>query len=117
MTSLQKFNYDEFVRGFRAACAEHGIDPAAGANRYQVVNAVVERRRAARASRSGVPQRRWWQNPDIWLHCPPYHSETEQKAIWNVFMQAHGASERGLCLQRRVLLGDFSTRLRAQGGK
>ena len=76
----QKFNYDEFVRGFRAACERRGVDPARGATGYQVVNAVVDRRRAVRKW-SRLPQRHWWQNPDLWLNCPPYRSETEQQAV------------------------------------
>lgn len=102
MTPTKKFNYDEYVRGFRAACAQRGIDPAHGANGYQVVNTVVDRRRAAR-QRAKHPQRHWWQNPGLWLNCPPYRSETEQQAVWNLFTQAQDS---------RVVIGFGGYRLR-----
>ncbi len=87
MAPRRGFNYDEFVRGFRAACAQQGIDPARGATGYQVVNVVVDRRRAARRQRRSA-QQHWWQNPGLWLNCPPYRSETEQQAVWNLFTEA-----------------------------
>lgn len=90
MTSARRFDYDEFVEDFRVACARHGIDPARGASEYQVVHVVTEARRAA-----WQPERwRWWHEQDLWLNCEPYRSETEQEAIWNVFLQAYGLMAR-----------------------
>ncbi len=101
MNLTQKFNYDEFVRGFRAACERRGVDPARGATGYQVVNAVVDRRRAVRKW-SRLPQRHWWQNPDLWLNCPPYRSETEQQAVWNLFTETQ-ESTGAVCLAGQCL--------------
>ena len=107
MTLQNSFNYDEYVRGFRAACVRRGIDPLEGATGYQVVHVVAEHRRAAwrhAAERQAAQQqRRWWQHHEMWLNCPPYRSETEQEAIWGVFRQAYGETMRRftrLCLRR-----------------
>ena len=97
MTSKQKFNYDEYLREYRKACAKHGIDPVEGATGYQVVHVVAEQRRAAQQ------QSRWWQHHEMWLTCPPYRSETEEDAVWGVFKAAYGETMRRfarLCLRR-----------------
>lgn len=83
MTLKPAFDYDRFVGQYRAACAERGIDPAQGATEYQVVHVTAERRR-----RSYQPDR-WWDQHEFWLDCPPYRSETEADAIWNLFTQSY----------------------------
>jgi hypothetical protein len=83
MTPKPTFDYDRFVGQYRAACARRGIDPAHGATGYQVVHVTAEQRRTARQ-----PDR-WWQQHEFWLNCPPYHSDTEQDAIWSLFAQSY----------------------------
>lgn len=83
MTLKPAFDYDSFVGEYRAACAERGIDPARGATGYQVVHVTAEQRRTA------CQPDRWWERHDLWLNCPPYHSDTEQQAVWNLFTQAY----------------------------
>ena len=116
MALTLKFNYDEFVRGFRAACERQGIDPAQGATGYQVVNTVVDQRRARRRSlRGAAALDAWWCNPDLWLNCPPYRSETEQQAVWNLFTETQG-SRAAICLtgQRlRDLRRELALRIRS----
>jgi hypothetical protein len=87
MDSRRRFNYDEFVRGWRAACTRRGIDPAEGATSYQVATLVAERRKAA--AKQHCAQDRWWQKHTFWFCCPPYHSDTEADALWQVFVQAY----------------------------
>ncbi len=86
MASRHRFDYDDFLRRYRTACARRGIDPARGANGYQVVHVAAERQRTTRARDC------WWQRHEIWLHCPPYRSETEQEALWNVFMESYAVT-------------------------
>ncbi|MFN8451026.1 MAG: hypothetical protein U0521_21225 [Anaerolineae bacterium] len=83
MTLKPDFNYDTFVGEYRAACAERGIDPTRGATGYQVVHVTAERRRTAYCDDG------WWRRHDLWLNSPPYHSDTEQQALWNLFAQAY----------------------------
>ena len=86
MASKPLFNYDEFIKNYRLACARRGIDPAQGASVYQVVHISAEQRRKAwQASR-------WWKRHELWLNCPPYRSEAEQQAIWNLFVEAYGTT-------------------------
>ncbi len=82
MTPRSSFDYDAFMRAYRAACAARGIDPERGASGYQVVHVITERKAKRQADR-------WWQRHERWLSCPPYRSDTEQEAIWNVFTQAY----------------------------
>ena len=121
MTLSKDFDYDDYMREFRAACARRGIDPARGANGYEVVHVIAEQRRAMRS-----PDR-WWQRHELWLNCPPYVSETEREAIWNVFMQAYALTAlliaRALCRRhrRRALtpppLAALASPPRIQGGE
>jgi hypothetical protein len=113
MTLKPSFDYDSFVGEYRAACAERGIDPARGATGYQVVHVTAERRRTARQAD------RWWQRHELWLNCPPYHSDTEQEAVWNLFMQAYVLMAirlaRAVRLRRREMARRDLHRLRASG--
>jgi len=77
------FDYDQTLREFRRACAQHGIDPLEGASGYQVVHVIAERH-----EREWQPDR-WWQRHEIWTDCPPYRSSTEADAIWNLFREAY----------------------------
>ena len=101
MASTHRFDYDAFVQGYRASCAARGIDPAQGATGYQVVHVVTEQKRKRwRAER-------WWQRHTLWLNCPPYASETEREAIWNVFVETYGITAaqvaRAVVLRRAAL--------------
>lgn len=127
MTPTKRFDYDDFVQRFRAACARHGIDPAEGATGYQIVNMVVDDRRDRLRERlrkalhrrqmiQSDAETKWWQHPDLWLNCPPYRSETEQQAVWNTFTQAYERAGQRQCLRRRNLRDEFAVRQRRQGG-
>ncbi|MBI1257596.1 MAG: hypothetical protein GC204_09010 [Chloroflexi bacterium] len=90
MSSTQTFNYDTYKRGFRAACAQRGIDPLAGATSYQVVHLLAdhqraEQRRIARRTRHAL----WWSRHKLWVDCPPYRSETEEEAFWELFRETY----------------------------
>jgi hypothetical protein len=91
MTLTRQFDYEDYRKQFRAACARRGIDPLYGASGYQVANLRAEQRRAEwkAAQQRGWGQVAWWQKHELWLNCPPYRSETEQEAIWQVFRQAY----------------------------
>ncbi len=115
MTSARRFDYDEFVGDFRAACAHYGIDPARGANGYQVVHVIAETRRAA------VQPSAWWMRHDLWLNSAPDRSDTEQEAIWNIFLQAYGRMARvvaqAIRLQRaQMTLRELNQRQARNGG-
>src|SRR4051812_42429678 len=115
MTSTRPFDYDEFVHDFRDACAQYGIDPALGATEYQVVHVIAETRR--RAYQPGG----WWMQHDLWLNSAPYRSDTEQEAIWNVFLQAYGKMARRVAqairLQRaQMALWELRQRQTGNGG-
>jgi len=85
MSSTQTFDYDNYRRGFRAACVQRGIDPLKGANAYQVAHFRAEQRSRDRQRTID----RWWQQHDLWTACPPYHSDTEEDAIWELFHQTY----------------------------
>ena len=104
MTLALRFDYDDYVRGFRAACARHGIDPAQGATGYQVVHIAAERRRA-----DWTPSR-WWQQHEFWTDCPPYRSETEQDALWQVFSEAYLLTIRRVVRARRLRRAELALR-------
>ena len=113
VTSRRPFNYDEFMMRYRIACEQRGIDPVVGANGYQVVHITAEQRR-----RSWHPSR-WWRQHELWLNCPPYRSETEQEALWQVFVEAYGATARRFVQAlrlRRAQAAMFDLRQHA-GGK
>lgn len=82
MQPPKQFDYDTFVRGFRAACARRGIDPLEGATLYQVVRVRAE----AAQSR---PTDRWWQRHALWVACEPYRSDVEEEVFWSLFLQAY----------------------------
>ncbi len=110
----RRFDYAEFVEGYREACGEWGIDPVEGATSYQVVRVRAEQQRLAE-SRS---ERRWWERHELWLDCPPYHSEAEGEAIWSLFAQAYGVTVRLLIRAarlRRMALAAVSLREMHQG--
>lgn len=83
MQADRQFDYDEFVRGFRAACARRGIDPQEGSTLYDVVLVLAD---AAEARRT-VDQ--WWQRHKLWRDCEPYRSEVEEEVIWSLFLQSY----------------------------
>ncbi len=83
MTWTQHFDYDDYLREFRAACAKHGVDPVCGATGYQVVHITTEQQRQARK-----PDR-WWERHDLWVDCPPYRSEVEEDAFWQLFAEMY----------------------------
>jgi hypothetical protein len=63
---------------------------------------------------------RWWQQHEFWLNCPPYHSETEQEAIWSLFAQAYGLMAVRLARAVRLYRAEMSLRdlqLRQDGGR
>ncbi|HVU11761.1 MAG TPA: hypothetical protein VHD90_10795 [Phototrophicaceae bacterium] len=113
MTSTHHFDYDAFVQGYRTACAARGIDPAQGATGYQVVHVVTE-------GRHGHTDR-WWQRHTLWLNCPPYVSDTEREAIWNVFSETYGIMAARIARAARLHRAALSLRelheLRAGGKK
>lgn len=86
MTSCREFDRGEFVRGFRAACAQRGIDPLEGATSFEVVHVRSERRRGLGRTRRS----RWWRQHSLWLASPPYRSIVEEEAIWNLFVESYG---------------------------
>ena len=96
MTSARNFHYDDYLRDFRAACAQRGIDPIQGASGYQVVHLTAEQRRAAR------PLDRWWQRHELWTDCPPYRSETEEEALWQMFSEAYLLTVRRVVQAKRL---------------
>jgi hypothetical protein len=104
MASTQHFDYDDFVRKFRAACARRGIDPQEGASGYQIVHITAQQRHEAR------PIDRWWLQNDLWRDDPPYHSETEQGAIWLLFRQTYLIELRCITSQRRLQRGIMALR-------
>ncbi len=76
------FDIEAFKRAWREKCATAGIDPVEGATAYQVANLVAERRTA-------VPRSCWWAEDDaLWYFAPPYRSEVEEAALWQVFYDA-----------------------------
>ena len=114
MTLARNFRYDEYVRAFRAVCAQRGIDPLQGATESQVVHVLAERRCAAR------PIDRWWERPDLWQECPPYRGETEEDAIWHLFSAAYILTvQRAMWAnrQRRMALKLLEYQLFTAGGK
>ena len=90
MSSMQTFNYDAYMRDFRAACARRGIDPLQGATSYQVVHLLAEKQRAEqRRIARRTEHERWWARHDLWVDCPPYRSETEADAFWELFRETY----------------------------
>ena len=90
MSSTHTFKYDDYVRDFRAACAKRGIDPLEGATGYQVVHLLAEKRRAEQRREARRTQHeRWWARHNLWVDCPPYRSETEEDAFWNLFSETY----------------------------
>ena len=83
--SRRQFDYRDFLRRFRAACLQRGIDPQRGATSFQVVHWHSAQR--AGAARGGA---RWWRHHTLWLAAPPYRSVVEEAAIWNLFMEGYG---------------------------
>lgn len=79
----RQFDYDEFVRGFHAACARRGIDPQEGATSYEVVLVLADEAEARRV------YDQWWLRHQLWWECEPYHSEVEEEVIWNLFLQSY----------------------------
>lgn len=110
MTHGRSFDYDEFLRGFRAACARRGIDPANGSTSYQVVHVAAEARRAAWQANRWWSHHQWWTNHELWLNSAPYRSETEQEAIWNIFQQAYGIMARLVVQAARLQRGQMALR-------
>jgi hypothetical protein len=115
MTPAREFDYDEFLREFRAVCARRGIDPVRGATAYQVVHVVADARRAAypanrRGAQQGWAHRLWWTNHELWLNSAPYRSETEQEAIWNIFQQAYVIMARLVAQAVRLQRGQLALR-------
>lgn len=108
MTSVDRFDYDDFVARFRAACAAYGIDPARGASGYQVVHVRAARQRAAAEAANRAD--RWWEQSDLWLSCPPYRSETEAEAIWNVFSEAYGLMAQAVARAARLRRAQLALR-------
>ncbi len=96
MTSTRNFDYDEFMQGYRTACAARGIDPTQGASGYQVVHVVTE------GQRKRWRTDRWWQRHTLWLNCPPYISETEREAIWNLFTETYGITAARIAQANRL---------------
>jgi hypothetical protein len=86
MTSRPKFDYEDFVRGFRAACAQRGIDPLEGATSFQVVHYCAERQLAARLA---LKPKRWWLRHHYWQASLPHHSEVEEETFWNLFIEGY----------------------------
>ena len=62
MTSRRAFNYAEFVKGWRALAADHGLDPITGCYNY--------------ADDAG-----WWKRPEMWTDAGISHSCVERDAI------------------------------------
>ena len=92
MSSTRNFDYDDTVRRFRAACAQHGIDPVNGASEYQVVHVVADRRRAEqRRIARKTDHGQWWLRHELWFNddCAPYRSETEADALWALFSETY----------------------------
>jgi hypothetical protein len=85
MTSARNFHYDDYLRAFRATCAQRGIDPLQGATGFQVVHFLADRQQA----RLSDSRDRWWERSDLWQDCPPYRSETEEDAFWHLFRDAY----------------------------
>ncbi|MEP7293730.1 MAG: hypothetical protein ABI835_18225 [Chloroflexota bacterium] len=83
MKSRTRFNYGDFVRGFREACKQWEIDPLEGATAAQLVHVKVDQRRSAWKDDG------WWHNPNLWRACPPYHSSAEEEAVWRLFEQSY----------------------------
>ncbi len=83
MRSQKRFDHDEFVRGFRAACTRRGIDPLEGATLYDVVRVLAEQAEARRT------RDRWWKRHKLWRACQPNHSELEEEVIWELFLQSY----------------------------
>ncbi len=104
MALARRFDYDEFVDDFRAACARRGIDPVRGASSYQVVHVAAELRRA------DAPIDCWWRRHELWLDCPPYRSDTEQEALFRIFTQAYGSLARRFAQTVRLRRGQLSLR-------
>jgi hypothetical protein len=71
------------VRRFRVVCARRGIDPLTGATSFQVVHYMADQQ-AAR-----LKPKRWWLQHDFWLDSQPQHSEVEEEAIWNLFIEGY----------------------------
>jgi hypothetical protein len=79
----RSFDYQRFKANWRKACAQHGIDPDAGATVYQAANVLAERRKDERRGSS------WWQRDhSAWDYAPTYRSYVEQVALFRVFAQA-----------------------------
>jgi hypothetical protein len=92
MTSTRNFDYDDYVRGFRAACALRGIDPVNGATGYQVVHFLADRRRAEqRRIARKTEHAQWWLRHELWFNddCSPHHSDTEEDALWALFSETY----------------------------
>ena len=85
MTSRPQFDYGEFVRRFRVVCARSGIDPLTGATSFQVVHLMAEQP----TNRLKYKPNRWWLQHDLWLDSQPQHSEVEEEAIWNLFIEGY----------------------------
>lgn len=83
MRSQTQFNYSEFVRGFRAACALRGIDPQEGSTIYQAVLVRAEQARAAYQPSS------WWRQHERWQGSMTYRNELEEGVIWNLFLESY----------------------------
>ena len=95
MALRRRFDYGAFVAGYRAACEQWGIDPAEGANGYQVVHVLAEQKR--RQWQAGDENgRRWWLRHELWLNDAPYRSKTEHDAIWRLFVQGCWLTIRAL---------------------
>jgi len=107
MTLTRRFDYDEYVKQFRTACAQRGIDPLDGATGYQVVHFKAEQRRAAWLRESAD---RWWLQHDLWTDCPPYHSDTEQVVFWELFRSTYLIALRRIRDERRRQRGLMALR-------
>jgi hypothetical protein len=69
MTTRRRFVYAEFVQGWRALAAAHGLDAATG-----------------QSLASADPH--WWRDPALWRDPGPAHSVVEREAIANIAAEA-----------------------------
>lgn len=83
MQKHRRFNYDEFLSGFRAACARWGVDPETGATSYQVIHIRVDLARAAHQPDL------WWQRHEIWQGSLLHRNALEEGVIWDLFLDTY----------------------------